>query len=579
MKPSSLQYYLERYSRVIVPSVGIFLLSASFVFTGYDSYTRSKEKLEFLTSSSRNRISYLIRLGDEYEIRRILNDWVTLGLTSSARIKFRQRDIRFGQEVPPLLRIYYCDPENDYEFCLESSIKIAWAFPLFNFIFTIFTVFSLNAWIQKFLGNVNLDADRLKNLARAKSSEKNEHFNFSDFAEISTATNSFIAQISELQKKKFNEINAASQIKLASQVAHDVRSPLSALEMMFSTLGEVSEDKRIIIRNSINRIRDIANSLLKENKILESKFPSGNEMFPAEIPTNNTENFETVLISPLLESIMTEVRLQYREFINLNISYNQTKEGYGLFAKLQQNELKRVLSNLINNSVEAINSKAGSITLKLTKANDEHLAIEVQDSGAGIPAIILNKLGTRGFTHGKIGGSGLGLHHAIETVRNWGGDLSISSNSKIGTTIKILLKTDHAPQWFVPKIILTPFQTIVVFDDDQSVHHIWKGRMESALATRHQIKLISLSSPREFRKCFGSIFEDMDNALYLMDYEISGCDENGLDLIVELGLQKQSILVTSRYEESMIRDRCSLQGIRLLPKSMCGFVPVEILPT
>ena len=65
-------------------------------------------------------------------------------------------------------------------------------------------------------------------------------------------------------------------------------------------------------------------------------------------------------------------------------------------------------------------------------------------------------------------------------------------------------------------------------------------------------------------------------ALFLMDYEISGSTESGLDLIETLGIQKQSILVTSRYEEKNIRERCESLGVRLIPKSMSGFVPIEI---
>ena len=61
-----------------------------------------------------------------------------------------------------------------------------------------------------------------------------------------------------------------------------------------------------------------------------------------------------------------------------------------------------------------------------------------------------------------------------------------------------------------------------------------------------------------------------------MDYEIAGASETGLDLIEQLGIQSQSILVTSRYEEPSIRDRCQRLGVSLIPKSMSGFVPIEI---
>jgi len=53
----------------------------------------------------------------------------------------------------------------------------------------------------------------------------------------------------------------------------------------------------------------------------------------------------------------------------------------------------------------------------------------------------------------------------------------------------------------------------------------------------------------------------------------------GLDLIEELGLgnsKNHAILVTSRYEEEHIKIRCAKIGVRLIPKGMAGFVPIEI---
>jgi len=47
----------------------------------------------------------------------------------------------------------------------------------------------------------------------------------------------------------------------ADQVAHDLRSPLAALELMLSCLDEVPEEKRTILRAAISRIREIADAL------------------------------------------------------------------------------------------------------------------------------------------------------------------------------------------------------------------------------------------------------------------------------------------------------------------------------
>ena len=357
--------------------------------------------------------------------------------------------------------------------------------------------------------------------------------------------------------------------KLASQVAHDIRSPLAALEMISGSLGELPEDKRLIIRNSINRIRDIANSLLNKNASIESDLAIQNEVV-------QTESFSNTLLGPLVDSIITEKRIQYRNQIGVQIDFNQSKDSYGLFAKIQPIEFQRVLSNLINNAVEAFKDNQGSVELIMGTNHKNQIELTIKDNGKGIPADILSKLGKRGETYGKDNGSGLGVFHAMETIKSFQGSLEIDSKLGNGTKVSILLPRENEPAWFVPAIKLKANLTLIVFDDDQSIHQIWKGRLES-VSNGSQIQVRNFSDPAELRKFYGKNFTDLDEALFLMDYEISGSSENGLDLIENLGIQRQSILVTSRYEEKNIRDRCEGLGIKLIPKSMSGFVPIEIV--
>jgi signal transduction histidine kinase len=67
--------------------------------------------------------------------------------------------------------------------------------------------------------------------------------------------------------------------------------------------------------------------------------------------------------------------------------------------------------------------------------------IKIADSGKGIPKLLIDKLGGKGISFGKeshkTAGSGLGLYHAVTTVKSWGGDLSITSLEGHGTTITI----------------------------------------------------------------------------------------------------------------------------------------------
>ncbi len=63
---------------------------------------------------------------------------------------------------------------------------------------------------------------------------------------------------------------------------------------------------------------------------------------------------------------------------------------------------------------------------------------------------------------------------------------------------------------------------------------------------------------------------------FLIDYELLDHTVNGLDLIEKLGIEERSVLVTSRYEESNVKLRCETFGVKLLPKALAGFVPINI---
>ena len=212
--------------------------------------------------------------------------------------------------------------------------------------------------------------------------------------------------------------------RLTRQLAHDIRSPLAALEMILPATSALAEDNRLIIRNSINRIRDIANSLLHKDQ--ERVRPVVNPAAPL------SSNQQVHYLAPLIESMVTEKRLQYRDQLGISIEFNQAQAPYGLFVKVDSNELKRVLSNLINNSVEAFIASEGLVVIDLLEASNQRVEIRLSDNGKGIPPGLLPKLGIKGVTQGKPSGNGLGLVHARECVERWGGSFRIESSDQPG---------------------------------------------------------------------------------------------------------------------------------------------------
>ncbi|MGK5084382.1 HAMP domain-containing sensor histidine kinase [Bdellovibrionota bacterium FG-1] len=362
------------------------------------------------------------------------------------------------------------------------------------------------------------------------------------------------------QIEQTKQLGQEKLTSMATQVAHDIRSPLAALAAAEKDLSQLPEDTRITIRSSIRHIQDIANDLLAKNRAV----------------SKGTDSQTTQLLSSLIDEMITEKRMQFRAKIGIDINGGLNGSSYGLFSKIQTTEFKRVISNLINNAVEVLGDQ-GKITITLKDTSEGQIQIRVQDNGKGIPPDILAKLGQRGETHGKTEGSGLGLYHARTSVESWGGRLEIESQLGRGTSVVITLPQADAPSWFVAELRLQPRSNVVVLDDDESIHRIWKGRAESARLSDSGVQLVHLSTPTDIRNWINKNATQTGPVQYLFDYELLGFKESGLDLIEELGLAGHSILVTSRYEEPAIRERCERLKVQFIPKGMAGFVPIRVV--
>ena len=374
----------------------------------------------------------------------------------------------------------------------------------------------------------------------------------------------------EVQNSLIHAERDAAIGRVASQVAHDIRSPLAALDSVLKDISQLPEEKRILIRSAAGRIRDIANNLIEQNRA-RGRDGSGSAL--AEDKTA-AEPASAQLLSGIVDSLITEKRLQYRSQLGVEIDSRLEETAYGLFVEIEPSLLKRVLSNLIDNAVEALPGK-GLVTVRLT-SHEESIEIGIRDSGKGIPPDDFARLGQRGETHGKLGGSGLGLHHAKTSVESWGGSLLIGSELGKGTTVTIRLPRGRAPEWFVSGLTIAPGATIVVLDDDTSIHQVWRGRFESARVKDHGVEVFHFSTPAELRSWAQAGARTAQNSLYLMDYELLGYRETGLSLAEELGIGDRTILVTSRFEEKGILAESLRLKARLIPKALAGFVPILV---
>lgn len=225
------------------------------------------------------------------------------------------------------------------------------------------------------------------------------------------------------KSKKLEDLN-----NFAAQAAHDIRSPVMALEAVAKTTSGLDPAKLKIISDAAQRVNNIADNLVHEYKKTLSS---------SEKPSLNKDIFDEQTIQEIIESLKEEKLILQSDFRKYKIHIHGNIE-YKIQDPKLQFELKRVISNLINNSIEAFSDSNGKIDLILSEAT-ESFSIEVKDNGQGIPKHIQNNLFQKGATFNKTSGTGLGLFHAKETIEKFSGRIDLSSKEGLGTLVQIVL--------------------------------------------------------------------------------------------------------------------------------------------
>jgi len=103
-------------------------------------------------------------------------------------------------------------------------------------------------------------------------------------------------------------------------------------------------------------------------------------------------------------------------------------------------QLKDVFRNLLVNAAEAMGGR-GRLTVSTRLVDASRVAIEVQDTGSGIPRENLDRIFQPFFTTKEFGeGTGLGLAIAYGIVKMHRGQISVESQVGEGTTFTVVLR-------------------------------------------------------------------------------------------------------------------------------------------
>lgn len=220
-----------------------------------------------------------------------------------------------------------------------------------------------------------------------------------------------------------NAEKLASVGKLAASVAHEIRTPLTAIKMwLFSIEKEVGGSESLnrkfrIVSEEMRRLENIVHNFLEFSRTPEL-------------------NVVADSISPVLDAVLelVEPRLANRR---IQLVREDAQELPSVLA--DQEQLRQVLLNLLNNAMEATD-EGGQIKVTTNQETLAHgkrmVVVRVSDTGPGIPDETARRI-FEPFFSTKEDGTGLGLCIAARIMARHDGRLVLESSSAQGTTFAV----------------------------------------------------------------------------------------------------------------------------------------------
>ncbi len=324
----------------------------------------------------------------------------------------------------------------------------------------------------------------------------------------------------ENEKLKIDLTVQEKMVELAQMVSHDIRSPLNSLKMAVDDVQKIDNEQRFIINHSIQRINDIALNLLSRKKGQELRYQFSHEN-----------------IAELTQHLVEAKKIEFKNKSSINIIFRNLAKNESK-AFIDKKEYARVVSNLINNSIEAVDN--GEVQITVTRFENNKLAIIIKDTGRGMSEDLLKRLGEKGFSEGKNerdSGSGLGVYHAKKTIAQFNGYMTFESELNKGTTVTIVLPKSEEIQKS------NGTYDYVYIDDDRLLRLGWSKR-----AKNKQINLLTLATADEFMAHENHLSKE-HTRIYI-DYDLGDATKNGLELAQELHEKGyKNIFMASGHEE------------------------------
>jgi signal transduction histidine kinase len=226
------------------------------------------------------------------------------------------------------------------------------------------------------------------------------------------------ADLRTMEERLVQSERLATIGRFASQIAHEIRNPLSSITLNVELLedevdGSNDEAKGLIrsVLKELDRLNDIISEYLQFSRFPKPHLKRGHADAAIQELVSNFKAPANVRVEIKLMASSPEVWLDDRL-------------------------LRQVLENLVRNGIDAIEG-SGVVQIE-TDVVDRFFVVRVKDTGRGIPPEIQARLFEPFFTT-KAHGTGLGLATSQQIIFEHNGHLVVDSQAGKGSTFSILL--------------------------------------------------------------------------------------------------------------------------------------------
>jgi len=258
-----------------------------------------------------------------------------------------------------------------------------------------------------------------------------------------------------------------------------------------------------------------------------------------------------------VKEIIERKKMDFQSTVEISFK-SSVESGVAL---LNPDQLARSVENLIDNSVEASDS-AAKINVEI-ESSGKTTIIRITDFGKGISKENLRRFGSKGFTHGKTDGNGLGVYYAKRFVEDLGGRFYVQSEIGKGTSISLSFPLADITRRH--SISIDPNQHLLILEDQPLIQKTIQLKFKEAGVAASAYSIFS--TPSELEKWIAT--NKADFKLY-SDYFLENDNgeklENGIQVIRRLGLADKSILFTSAFDDSEVIHAAAKSGVQIINK-------------